>query len=89
MRLDKFLTECGLGSRREVKEILNTGEITVNGIIANNPQMNIKENSDEIFYQERKLEYKKFRYYILNKKAGYITAVEDSRDQTVMACLIG
>ena len=59
MRLDKFLTECGLGSRREVKEILNTGEITVNGIIANNPQMNIKENSDEIFYQERKLEYKK------------------------------
>ena len=46
MRLDKFLTECGLGSRREVKEILNTGEITVNGIIANNPQMNIKENSD-------------------------------------------
>ena len=87
MRLDKFLTECGLGSRREVKEILNTGEITVNGIIVNNPQMNIKENSDEIFYQEKKLEYKKFRYYILNKKAGYITAVEDSRDQTVMELL--
>lgn len=47
MRLDKFLTECGLGSRREVKEILRTGEITVNGIIANNPQMNIKENSED------------------------------------------
>lgn len=60
MRLDKFLTECGLGSRREVKEILNTGEITVNGIIVNNPQMNIKENSDEIFYQERKLEKREF-----------------------------
>ncbi len=87
MRLDKFLTECGLGSRREVKEILSTGEIAVNGIITNNPQMNIKENSDEVFYQERKLEYKKFRYYILNKKAGYITAVEDSREQTVMELL--
>ena len=48
MRLDKFLTECGLGSRREVKEILSTGEIAVNGIIANNPQMNIK-NSDIIY----------------------------------------
>ena len=87
MRLDKFLTECGLGSRREVKEILSTGEITVNGIVANNPQLNIKENDDEVFYQERKLEYKKFRYYILNKKAGYITAVEDARDQTVMDLL--
>ncbi|MFV0580144.1 pseudouridine synthase [Fusobacterium ulcerans] len=87
MRLDKFLTECGLGSRREVKELLNTGEITVNGAVADNPQMNIKENDDEVFYQERKLEYKKFRYYILNKKAGYITAVEDARDQTVMDLL--
>ena len=87
MRLDKFLTECGLGSRREVKELLNTGEITVNGAVADSPQMNIKENDDEVFYQERKLEYKKFRYYILNKKAGYITAVEDARDQTVMDLL--
>lgn len=87
MRLDKFLTECGLGSRREVKELLNTGEITVNGAVADNPQMNIKENDDEVFYQERKLEYKKFRYYILNKKAGYITAVGDARDQTVMDLL--
>lgn len=87
MRIDKFLTECGLGSRREVKELLNTGEITVNGAVADNPQMNIKENDDEVFYQERKLEYKKFRYYILNKKAGYITAVEYARDQTVMDLL--
>ena len=54
MRLDKFLTECGLGSRREVKELLNTGEITVNGAVADNPQMNIKENDDEVFLPRKK-----------------------------------
>ena len=41
MRLDKFLTECGLGSRREVKKLLDNGKIRVNDIIVKNPQANI------------------------------------------------
>ena len=41
----------------------------------------------KFFIKRESLNIKKFRYYILNKKAGYITAVEDSRDQTVMELL--
>lgn len=37
MRLDKFLTECGLGSRKEVKSLLTSGKIKVNGEIVKNP----------------------------------------------------
>ena len=48
MRLDKFLTECGLGSRREVKKLLDNGKIRVNDIIVKNPQTNIKESIDKI-----------------------------------------
>lgn len=87
MRLDKFLTECGLGSRREVKKLLDNGKIQVNGVIVKNPQTNIKENSDIIEYAGNKLEYKEFRYYIMNKKAGYITATEDPKEKTVMELL--
>ena len=75
MRLDKFLTECGLGSRKEVKSLLTSGKIKVNGEIVKNPQSNIKENEDKV------------EYYIMNKKAGYITAVEDPREKTVMELL--
>ena len=57
MRLDKFLTECGLGSRREVKKLLDNGKIRVNDIIVKNPQINIKESIDKIEYDGNKLEY--------------------------------
>ena len=87
MRLDKFLTECGLGSRKEVKSLLTSGKVKVNGEIVKNPQSNIKENEDKVEYNNRVLEYSKFRYYIMNKKAGYITAVEDPREKTVMELL--
>lgn len=87
MRLDKFLTECGLGSRKEVKSLLTSGKVKVNGEIVKNPQSNIKENEDRVEYDNRILEYSKFRYYIMNKKAGYITAVEDPREKTVMELL--
>lgn len=87
MRLDKFLTECGLGSRKEVKKLLDNGKIRVNDIIIKNPQTNIKENIDKIEFEGKTLEYKEFRYYIMNKKSGYITATEDPREKTVMELL--
>lgn len=87
MRLDKFLTECGLGSRKEVKSLLTAGKIKVNGEIIKNPQSNIKENSDVVEYNGNTLIYSKFRYYIMNKKGGYITAVDDPREKTVMELL--
>lgn len=87
MRLDKFLVECGLGSRKEVKEIISNGEITVNGEVTIVNKQNIDEASDEIRFQDEILTYKKYRYYIMNKKAGYITATEDFREKTVMELL--
>ena len=87
MRLDKFLTECGLGSRKEVKKLLDNGKIRVNDAIIKNPQTNIKENVDKIEFEGKTLMYKEFRYYIMNKKSGYITATEDPREKTVMELL--
>ncbi len=86
MRLDKFLTECGLGSRSDVKKILKNREIKVNGKIEISPKFNVT-TTDEISYRDEKIEYKENRYYIMNKPAGYITATEDTRHKTVMEIL--
>lgn len=87
MRLDKFLVECGVGSRKEVKELIKNGEIKVNSSVIEDSALKIKEDSDYIFYKEKKITYKKYRYYIMNKKQGYITAVEDTNQATVMELL--
>ncbi|MGL5123211.1 MAG: pseudouridine synthase [Fusobacteriaceae bacterium] len=87
MRLDKFLVECGLGTRKEVREIILEGNIFINEVRGKSPHTIINEIKDEIYLNDEKLEYKEFRYYVLNKEEGYITALSDSKDRTVMELL--
>ncbi|NME35192.1 MULTISPECIES: pseudouridine synthase [Fusobacterium] len=87
MRLDKFLTECGLGSRKDVKSLIENKKISVNDNFKISSKDNIDENNDIIKINGEILRYKKFRYYILNKKAGFITAVDDPREKTIMELL--
>lgn len=87
MRLDKYLTECGIGSRKEVKKIIDSGAVSVNEKIVSSPKENVNEEKDIVRYKEEIIKYKKFRYYILNKFSGYITAVDDPREKTVMDIL--
>lgn len=87
MRLDKFLVECGIGSRTEVKKVLASGMIRVNGVIAKTPKEHVDENKDKITFNNKELEYKEFRYYVMHKPSGYITATEDIREKTVMEIL--
>ena len=75
MRLDKFLVECGIGSRKEVKKLISNNEITVNGISNISAKDNIDENSDIIEYNEEKLEYKKMLRYPINVKLLLINLV--------------
>lgn len=87
MRLDKYLVECGIGTRKEVKKIIDGKLISVNDKIISSPKENVDEEKDTVKYKNEIIKYKKFRYYILNKKSGYITAVDDPRDKTVMDLL--
>ena len=87
MRLDKYLVECGIGSRKEVKKIIDKGSVSVNDKIILSAKENINEENDIVKYENQIIKYKKFRYYILNKISGYITAVDDPREKTVMDIL--
>lgn len=78
MRLDKFLTEMGLGTRSEVKKILKTKQITVNGEIVTKPE------NDQISYKGEPVTYCEYEYYLFYKPAGCVTATEDQLHKTVM-----
>lgn len=84
MRLDKFLAECNQGTRSEVKVLLKSKRVTVNGVTENSGKRQINEFSDVVCLDEKKLTYQSFAYYMLNKPKDVITATEDSVQKTVL-----
>lgn len=87
MRLDKFLTAVGLGSRTEVKALLKKKLITVNGQVETSPKAQIDETRDQVAHDGQILIYEEFVYYLLNKPAGVISATEDKQHRTVLDLL--
>lgn len=87
MRLDKYLTTLGIGSRSQVKEYIKKGKIKVNGEFLKKPEYHIDEENDIIEFQGISLEYNRFYYYMLNKPAGYLSAVKDEHCKTVLDLL--
>ena len=87
MRLDRFLAECGCGSRSDVKKLIRQGRVCVNGTPAAKPEQKTEAGTDEVKLDGRLLVWQQFRYIMLNKPAGCVTAVSDSRYPTVMSFL--
>ena len=87
MRLDKFLVACAVGSRTEVKNLLKSGRVTVNGKKEKSAKLQINEERDEIRFDGQVLEYEEFVYYMMNKPQGVISATEDPKHKTVLDLL--
>ena len=77
MRLDKFLSETKTLSRTETAKAVKQGIITVNGVIAKKANTPVNENKDIVCVSGRKIEYNKYRYIMLNKPEGYVSATDD------------
>ena len=78
MRLDRYLANSGLGTRKEVKSYIKKGLIRVNNEIIKSDGFNIDEYKDEIFFQDEKIQYHEFYYILLNKPQGYVSATNDN-----------
>ena len=87
MRLEKFLAESGIASRRDAKQYISTGRVSVNGERVLVPGTHIDPRGDEITFDGQPIRGKPKRMYLmLNKPAGYVTTVRDERGRpTVMA----
>lgn len=84
IRLDKYLTELGVGTRSEVKKYLKAGLVTVDGIPEKRPETKIDETKAEVCFRGKKLSYAAYEYYLFHKPAGCVSATEDKLHKTVM-----
>ncbi len=89
VRLDKFLCDCNMGSRSQVKDHVRKGHVTVNGIVEKNADRKIDENSDRIELSGMSCSYRKYAYFMLNKPAGVVSATTDNIADTVLSLLKG
>lgn len=88
MRLDKFLSNQGVGSRKEVKELIKSKQVhDQNGLVFSNGKIQIDPEQSTIFIKDRSINYQRFFYYMLNKPQDVVTATTDRIDRTVMDCL--
>ena len=84
LRLDKYLADCGIGTRSEVKNKLKQGLVSVNDVIVKKPETKVNTETDCICFSGRILNFSTFEYLLLHKPAGYVTAVKDNLNPTVM-----
>ena len=84
MRLDRFLAECGLGTRTEVKKLIRSGAVAINGKPATKADVHLNADMDTVTLSGKEVVYRRFIYLMLNKPQGYISATRDGKTPTVM-----
>lgn len=78
MRLQKYLAECGVASRRKAEEFIAQGKVNVNGKIVTELGTKVTPNIDKVVYNGKEIKIEEELIYILlNKPIGYVTTVKD------------
>ena len=84
MRLDKLLSDLGIASRSELKQMIRQGRVTVDGRAVTVPEAKVDSEKCSIALDGEKLNYKSFRYYMMDKPPGVLSATEDGKQKTVL-----
>jgi len=79
MRIDKFISESGIASRKEAARAARSGGVLVDGEPCRDLSRHIDPERCEVVYLGRRISYRRFSYVMLNKPEGYVSATEDSR----------
>ena len=87
IRLDKFLCDCGAGTRSQVKILLKAGRVTLDGVAVRDGSLKLDPQTQAVCLDGTALTQIGRIVAMLNKPAGYVTATEDAREQTVMELL--
>ena len=88
LRLDHYLSAAGLGSRSDVKKIIQRGRVTVNGVICKDSAFKVDEASAEVMLDDKAVAYKKNVYFMLNKPQGTISASRSDLKNPEEKCVI-
>lgn len=89
MRLQKYMSQCGVASRRKSEKMIEEGVVKLNNKIVTEQGIDIDPNKDIVMVNDKviKLEENKI-YIILNKPLGYVTTMDDEKDRKIVTDLI-
>ena len=89
IRLQKYLAECGVASRRKAEEYILDGKVQVNGKIVLELGTKINPDKDEVYFNNKKVTRTNNNVYILlNKPIGYVTTTKDQFNRETVLDLI-
>ena len=88
IRLNKFISNSGVCSRREADELIKMGLISVNGQVITEMGYKVKP-TDDVRHESKKLTAEKPVYILLNKPKGFITTTDDPQERKTVMHLIG
>jgi 16S rRNA pseudouridine516 synthase len=86
-RLDKALGHMGVGSRKEIREMVRRGRITVDEQLATDPGQSVEPGAQVIVVDGIAVAFQRHFYVLLHKPGGLITATTDAKKSTVMDAL--
>lgn len=84
MRLDKLLGQSGYGSRNQVKKLIRSRQVYVDGVLADRDNLNVDASLQTIMVSGKELEHAPEVYYLMNKPSGVVSARKDKEHQTVI-----
>ena len=87
MRLDKFLSECGVCSRSDASRAVRAGAVLLNGIPVAKADVNVTPETDAVTYYGTPVVDRRESFWMLNKPEGVVSATEDGKDRTVLDLL--
>ena len=89
LRLQKYLAQCGIASRRKAEELIADGKITVDGKVVTEMGMLITPGRQTITcFGKEVVEAEQSVYYLLNKPKGYVTTLSDPQGRPIVTSLI-
>lgn len=86
-RLDKVLAHLGFGSRKEIKAIVRSGQVSVNSQVVKSPDMHVWPYRDIIEVDGNQVVYREYIYLMMNKPQGVLSATEDAFGKVVIDLL--
>lgn len=87
LRIDKMLSNIGLGSRKQIKQDAKQGQIKINDVIEKDSSRIIETDKDVVKYKGETVKYVQYIYLMMNKPKGVVSATEDNYDKTVIDLL--
>lgn len=80
MRLNRFLSECGITSRRKADNLIKAGRVTVNGEVVRTLGSVVDEAADAVALDGKPVSKERKRYVMLNKPPFYLTSLKSMED---------